>query len=102
MRKEEIMPKTKMGKWAVVLMVVFLVSLITLLIFLNVIGLRRGSVEVVLPGVLMAIAGVATFVAGAGSLFKLKDHSFLVILATFLGFLAFLLVVMELVEVIVG
>ena len=102
MRKGEIMPKTKMGKWAVVLMVVFLVSLITLLIFLNVIGLRRGSVEVVLPGVLMAIAGVATFVAGAVSLFKLKDRSFLVILATFLGFLAFLLVVMELVEVIVG
>ena len=96
------MPKTKLGKWAVALMVVFLVSLITLLIFLNVIGLRRGSVEVVLPGVLMAIAGVATFVAGAVSLFKLKDRSFLVILATFLGFLAFLLVVMELVEVIVG
>ena len=96
------MPKTKLGKWAVALMAVFIVSLITLSISISVIGLERGSVEVVVLGIFMAIAGIATFVTGAVSLFKFKDRSFLVILATFVGFLAFLLVVMELVELIIG
>ncbi len=92
------MPKTKLGKWAVALLVVFFVSLLIVLIFLNVIGFRRGSVETLVPAIFMMIAGMATFVTGAVSLFKFKDRSLLVILATIFGFIAFLLVVMELVE----
>ena len=91
------MPKTKLGKWACVLLIVFLVSLIALIIFLNVLGFKRGSVELVVPGIFMTISGLATFVTGAISLFKFKDRSLLVIIATIFGFLAFLRFVMELV-----
>ena len=91
------MPKTKLGKWACVLLIVFLVSLIALMIFLNVLGFKRGSVELVVPGIFMTISGLATFVTGAISLFKFKDRSLLVIIATIFGFLAFLRFVMELV-----
>lgn len=94
------MPKTKLGKWAGVLLALFLVSLLIVYILLNVIGVRRGSVEILVPGIFMMIAGIATFVTGAVSLFKFKDRSLLVILATIFGFLAFLIFVMELVEVI--
>jgi len=85
------MPKTKLGKWAGVLLAVFLVSLLMVYIFLNVIGFRRGSVEILVPGIFMMIAGMATFVTGAVSLFKFKDRSLLVILATISGFLPSLL-----------
>ncbi|MFH1931473.1 MAG: hypothetical protein ABIN18_07805 [Pseudomonadota bacterium] len=91
------MPKTKLGKWACVLLIVFLVSFIALIIFLNVLGFKRGSVELVVPGIFMTISGLATFVTGAISLFKFKDRSLLVIIATIFGFLAFLRFVMELV-----
>jgi hypothetical protein len=96
------MPKTKLGKWAVALLAVFLVSLLIVSISISVIGFRRGSIEAIALGIFMVIAGMATFVTGAVSLFRLKDRSFLVILATFFGFLAFLLFVMELVELIIG
>ncbi len=92
------MPKTKLGKWAGALLAVFLISLITSYIFLNVIGFRRGSAEILVPAIFMMIAGIAAFVTGAISLFKFKDRSFLVILATIFGFFAILIVVMELVE----
>lgn len=91
------MPKTKLGKWACVLLIVFLVSLIALIIFLNVLGFKRGSVELVVPGIFMTISGLAAFVTGAISLFMFKDRSLLVIIATIFGFLAFLRFVMELV-----
>jgi len=90
-------PKTKLGKWACVLLIVFLVSLIALIIFLNVLGFKRGSVELVVPGIFMTISGLAAFVTGAISLFMFKDRSLLVIIATIFGFLAFLRFVMELV-----
>lgn len=91
------MPKTKLGKWACVLLIIFLVSIIALIIFLNVLGFKRGSVELVVPGIFMTIIGLATFVTGAISLFKFKDRSLLVIIATIFGFLAFLRFVMVLV-----
>lgn len=96
------MPKTKLGKWAVALLAVFLVSLVIVSISISVIGFKRGSIEAIALGIFMVIAGMATFVTGAVSLFRLKDRSFLVILATFIGFLAFLLFVMEFVELIIG
>ena len=46
----------------------------------------------------MMIAGIAAFVTGAVSFFKLKDRSFIVILAMFFGFIAILFFLMELVE----
>ena len=96
------MPKTKLGKWAVALLAVFLVSLLIVSISISVIGFERGSIEAIALGIFMVIAGMATFVTGAVSLFRLKDRSFLVILATFFGFLAFLLFVMEFIELIIG
>jgi hypothetical protein len=52
-------------------------------------------------GVCMMIAGIATFITGMMSLYKLKDRSFVVILAIIFGFLAVLIIVMEVVEGIV-
>ena len=94
------MPKTKLGKWAVALLAVFLISLYLVSISISVIGFRRGSIEAIALGSFMVIAGMATFVTGAVSLFKFRDRSLLVIVATLFGFLAFLIVVMELVEAI--
>jgi len=89
------MPKTKLGKWSGALFVVFLVSLIASFIFLHVLGFRRGSIELLTPAIFTGIAGIATFVTGAVSLFKFKDRSLLVKLATIFGFFAMLTIVMQ-------
>jgi hypothetical protein len=94
------MPESKLGKWAGALLVVFLVSLLALIIFLNVLDFRRGSAALLVPGTLMMMAGVAAFIAGVISLFKYKDRSFLVIAAAIFGFFAVLMFVMEIVEAI--
>jgi hypothetical protein len=68
------------------------------LIGFEVLGFKRGSVEILVPAIFTGIAGIATFVTGAVSLLKLKDRSIIVIIATISGFLAFLVIVMELME----
>jgi len=96
------MPKTKLGQWSGVLLAVFLVSLITSIICLDVLGFRRGSIEILIPAIFTGIAGIATFVTGTVSLFKFKDRSLLVILATIIGLLTFLVILMELSQLIVS
>jgi hypothetical protein len=44
------------------------------------------------------VTGIAAFVTGAISLFKFKDRSFVVILATIFGSIAILIFIMEVVE----
>lgn len=92
------MPKTKLGKWSCLCLVVFIVSLLVTVICFEVLGFKRGSVEILVPAIFTGIAGISTFVTGAVSLLKLKDRSIIVIIATIAGFLAFLLIVMELLE----
>ena len=90
------MPKTKLGKWSCAFLVVFLVSFAAAAIFLDVLGFKRGSIELLAPAIFSGIAGIAAFVTGAVSLFKFKDRSLLVILATIIGFLAFLVILVQL------
>ena len=94
-------PKTKLGKWAGGLLVVFLVFLIAVILGRNVARLQAGTPLIVIVGISMMIAGIATFVTGIMSLFKLKDRSFVVILAIIFGFAAMLIIVMEVVESII-
>ena len=49
----------------------------------------------------MFISGIAAFVTGTVSIIKFKDRSPVVILAVAFGFIAVLLVIMEVVEAIV-
>ena len=90
------MPKTKLGKWAGTLLAAFLVLLIALILGRR--GLHPGALLAIMVGMGMMIAGIAAFVTGAVSFFKLKDRSFVVILAMFFGFIAILFFLMELVE----
>jgi len=91
-------PKTKLGKWAGGLLAVFLVFFIALIIGRNVARLQPGTPLIAIVGICMMIAGIATFVTGIMSLFKLKDRSFVVILAIIFGSFAIFIIVMEVVE----
>ena len=92
------MPKTRLGMWAGVFMALFLVSLIALILEAHLLGSPPGSLPMRITGTLLMIAAMATFVSGAISLIKFKDRSFVVILATILGFFAALMTIMEIVE----
>lgn len=100
-KKEEIMPKTKVGKWSGILLAVFLVFLIASLLFLHLLEFRRGSAQLLIPAIIAFIAGIGAFVTGLISLLKFKDRSVIVILATIFGFFATLICAMEMVELIV-
>ncbi len=92
------MPKTKLGKWAGGLLVVFVVLLIALTYGMNVARWRPGTLLAVTVGICMAIAGIAAFVTGVISLIKFKDRSFVVLLAVIIGLIAVLIVIMEVAE----
>jgi hypothetical protein len=92
------MPKTKLGKWAGGLSAVFLLFLIALILEKNLLGILPGTPLARIVGICMMIAGIATFVTAVVSLVKFKDRSFVVILATIIGIIAMLSVVIEVVE----
>jgi hypothetical protein len=92
------MPKTKLGKWAGGLLAVFLLFLIALTLGMNLLGILPGTPLIRIVGICTMIAGIATFVTAVVSLIKFKDRSFVVILATIIGIIAMLIVVMEVVE----
>jgi len=92
------MPKTILGKWAGGLSAVLLVFFIALILGRNLFGIQPGTPLIVIVGICAMIAGIAAFVTGAVSLIKFKDRSFVVMLATIIGIIAMLIVVMEVVE----
>ena len=94
------MPKTKLGKWTGLFLAIFVVSLIIVIVFLNVLHLRRGgrNVLTVLPVLTMMASGITAFITGLISLLKFKDRSLVVILAVVFGLLAVLMVIMEVAE----
>jgi len=95
------MPKTKLGRWAGGLLAVFVVLFIGLILARNLAGLPPGTPPLVLIGTGAMISGIAAFVAGAASLVKFKDRSFVVILAVIFGSVAVLISIMEVVEAII-
>jgi hypothetical protein len=92
------MPKTKLGKWAGGLLTVFLVFFIALILGRNVARWQPGTPLIVIVGICAMVAGIATFVTAVVSLIKLKDRSFVVVLATIFGSVAILIFIMEVVE----
>ena len=88
------MPKTRIGKWSVGLLLLF--GLFVLMIIL--IGRRPGDPRVVIPGLCAAASGVATFVTALIGLFKQKDRTFLVVFCAVIGFFVSLMVIFEVIE----
>ena len=91
------MPKTKLGKWAVGLIVLFFFSILSVILFGHS-GHRPGDRVFIIPGICAAISGTAAFFTAAISLFRFKDRSFLVIFISIIGFLITLIVIGEVIE----
>ncbi len=96
------MPKSNLGRYAGVLLGVFLALLVALILGVNLGELPRGTPLTITVGMCTMIAGLATFVTGLVSLIKFKDRSSVVILAVFFGAIAVLLITMETLEAIAG
>ena len=88
------MPKTRIGKWSVGLLLLF--GLFVLMIIL--IGRRPGDPRVVIPSLCAAALGVATFVTALIGLFKQKDRTFLVVFCAVIGFFVSLMVIKGVLE----
>lgn len=85
------MPKTKLGKWSVGLIIASCV-LFGLLQLLAVSGQKGGesfsdNLLLAIPGFSTAIAGIMAFITGIISIIKSKERSVLVFVSTFIGFL---------------
>jgi hypothetical protein len=95
-------PKSRLGKYAAGLLVVFFVLLVALMIGVNSGTLPRGTPLAKTAGICTMIAAIATFVTGVISLIKFKDRSFVVILVVIFGALGVILFTLETLEVILG
>lgn len=85
------MPKTRLGKWSVGLIIVFFLLLVTFRLLVAS-GQKGGATffsnpVLAIPGLLMGISGVFAFFTGAVSLIKNKERSIFVFLATAMGLL---------------
>jgi hypothetical protein len=100
--RRKMMPKTKLGKWAGGLLVVFVVLLAALIYGMNVAGWQPGTPLSITVGTCAMIAGIATFVTAVISLVKFKDRSFAVFLAVIIGLIAVLIATIEVGEVLHG
>jgi hypothetical protein len=94
------MPKTKIGKWSVGLLLLFGLFVLTTILMRRA-GHYPGDPMLVIPGLCAAALGVATFVTALISLFKHKDRTFLVGFCAVIGFLVSLIVIFEVIERIV-
>ena len=94
------MPKTLLGKYAIGLLIIFLLCLITIIIGVNSGITPRGSILARMIGVSMLITGLATFITGLISLKKYEDRSPAIIVTIIFGAIAVLIIVMEVIEII--
>jgi len=94
------MPKSLLGKYAIGLLIIFLLCLITTIIGVNSGITPRGSIQARTIGVSMLITGLATFITGLISLTKYEDRSPAIILTIIFGAIAVLIIVMEVIEMI--
>ena len=89
------MPKSLLGKYALGLLIIFLLCLITIIIGVNSGITPRGSIQARTIGVSMLITGIATFITGLISFTKYGDRSPAIILTIIFGVFAILLLFME-------
>ena len=94
------MPKTKIGKWSVGLLLLFGLFVLTF-ILIGRAGHRAGDPLFIIPGLCAAASGVATFVTALISIFGQKDRTFLVVFCAVIGFFVSLIVIGEVIEGIV-
>lgn len=94
------MPKTKIGKWSVGLLLLFGLFVLPTILMQRA-GRRPGDPLLVIVGLCAAAMGVATFVTALISLFKHQDRTFLVGFCAVIGFLVSLIVIFEVIERIV-
>ena len=83
-------------------MAVFLVFLVMLILGMRLAGIAPGTPLAIVLGTCMMFTGIATFVTAVISQVKFKDHSIVVIAATVIGFIAFLFITVEIVEIVRG
>ncbi len=88
------MPKTRIGKWSVGLLLLFGLSVLTIILMQR----PPGDPLLLIPGLCAAASGVATFVTALIGLFKQKDRTFLVIFCAIIGFFVTLTVISEVIE----
>ena len=91
------MPKTRFGKWSVLLIVVFFVLFILVQIIAAV-GRGQGAFErdsfniyqILIPSTIIpaGISGLCAFFCGIWAIIKYKERSILVFISTAVGFLA--------------
>jgi len=95
------MPKTKLGKWSVYLIGLFILFLIIFYILIAT-GQRGGdtffsNTYLTIPFLLAAVSGVASFIVGPIAIIKQRERSVLVFLSSFVGLLITLFLAAELI-----
>ena len=94
------MPKTKLGKWSVGLIIAFCLLLATTMFVVQVLGQEGGKTFFDSPAISIPMLGagtsaVAAFFTGIVSIWKYKERAILVFAASIIGLLVLLFVVGE-------
>jgi len=99
MKNINLIPKTILGKLSVGLAILFFLIL-SLFYLLCALGQRGGdtffsNLFLAIPGLSMAISGIAAFFTGFFSIFKKRERAILVFLSSTVGFLVLFFVLAE-------
>jgi len=86
----KITPKSSLGKYSLLSIILFFIFLGILFLFIN-LGERGGmtffnNLKLAIPGLLSGIFGIIGFFTGIISIIKKKDYSVLVFISTLIGF----------------
>lgn len=93
------MPHTKLGKWSVRLMGLFIILMTIFFAFVTA-GQKGGdgffdNLYLTIPVIIAGISGIFSFVIGLLAILKQRDKSLLVYISSFLGFLITLFILAE-------
>jgi len=89
--KIKLVPKSKLGKWSVGLIIAFFVLVGIFVMFIS-LGERGGmtyfsNLKLAIPGTAAWVCAIASFFVGLAGVIKQKERSILVFLSMLLGFL---------------
>ena len=93
------MPKTRLGKWSIWLIIAFIVFFITFQLLVAS-GQRGGAtffsnLALSVPMLIAGISGISAFFTGIIGIIKSKERSVLVFIATIIGFFILFFVLVE-------
>jgi len=97
--KIRFIPKTYLGKWSIRLIITFILFLALFFLFVA-LGERGGdtffsNLRLTIPMFIAGISGIASFFTGFISIIKRKERSIFVFLATVIGFLILIYILLE-------